>query len=243
MTGSSTLLRKDDNRKSGKALTNALKDKVHSESPHTVKTAAGAVYTKSDIAKTKIDISEPQEKSTKKVNASRSPYGDEPKKKSKKKEVDFQPENSDSDNKPESPELSKSKNVETPFQNSQFYVTSKDTEMNGDLNLAEKRAKPNNVGPVLVNSKNSVKKGAKQGGKKQTGQEARKKKSVETAQEATHSRGNDIDILPSTTETGLPSTTTPKESLSESKDITRHTPDDKILETFRSRDLTTQDWN
>ena len=94
-----------------------------------------------------------------------------------------------------------------------------------------------------MNSKNSVKKGAKQGGKKQTGQEARKKKSVETAQEATHSRGNDIDILPSTTETGLPKTTTPKESLSESKDITRHTPDDKILETFQSRDLTTQDWN
>ena len=35
LTGSSTLLRKDDNRKSGKALTNPLKGMVQSESPHT----------------------------------------------------------------------------------------------------------------------------------------------------------------------------------------------------------------
>ena len=108
-----------------------------------MKTAAGAVYRKSDIAKAKIDISEPQEKSTKKVNASRSPHGDEPKTKTKKKEVDIQPENSDSHDIPESPELSKSKNEETQFQDSQFYVTSKDTE---DLNLAGKRAKTNNAG-------------------------------------------------------------------------------------------------
>ena len=79
LTESSNLLRKDDNRKSGKALTNPLKGKVQSESPHTVKTAAGAVYRKSDIAKAKINISEPKEKSPKKVNGIRSPHGDEPK--------------------------------------------------------------------------------------------------------------------------------------------------------------------
>ena len=57
LSGSPTLISKDDNRKSGKALTNPLKGKVQSESPHTVKTAAGAVYRKSDIAKAKIIFS------------------------------------------------------------------------------------------------------------------------------------------------------------------------------------------
>ena len=38
--GSPTLLRKDESRKSGKALMNTLKGKVQSESPDTVKTAA-----------------------------------------------------------------------------------------------------------------------------------------------------------------------------------------------------------
>ena len=97
LTGSPTLFRKDENRKSGKALTNPLKGKVHSDSRHRVKTSAGAVYRKSDIAKAKIAISEPQEKTTKEVNASRSPHGDEPKAKSKKKEVETQPESIDSD--------------------------------------------------------------------------------------------------------------------------------------------------
>ena len=94
---SSTLLRKDENRKSGKALTNPLEGKVQSELPHTVKTAAGAVYRKSDIAKAKIVISEPQEKPRKKVNTNRSPHSDEPKTKLKKKEVVIQSESSDSD--------------------------------------------------------------------------------------------------------------------------------------------------
>ena len=242
LSGSPTLLRKDDNRKSGKALTNPLKGKVQSESAHTVKTSAGAVYRKSDIAKSKIVFSEPQEETTKEVNASRSPHGDETKTKSRKKEVEIQPQSSDSDDLPGSPERSNLKNMETPFQDSQYYVTSKDTEINGGINLAGKRAKPNNTGPVLENSKTSGNKGVKQGTKKQTGQEARKKKAVEIAQEATLSRDNDLDILPPTVETGLPSTSTPKESSDESKDITRHTPDDKILKRFESRDLTTKDW-
>ena len=135
------------------------------------------------------------------------------------------------------------KNVETQFQDSQYYVTSKDTEINGGINLAGKRAKPINAGPVPENSKNSDNKGVKQGAKKQTVQETRKKKAVDTAQEATLSRYNDLDILPATVETGLPSTSTPKEFSNESKDITRHTPDDKILETFQSRDFTTKDWS
>ena len=82
---SPNLLRKDENRKSGKALTNPRKGKVQSETPHTVKTAAGAVYRKSDIAQTKIDTSDLKKKSPKIGKTRRSPHGDEPKTKSKKK--------------------------------------------------------------------------------------------------------------------------------------------------------------
>ena len=65
LAGSPNLLRKDDNRKSGKAHTNPLKGKVQSETPQTVKTAAGALYRKSDIAKAKIDTSEQKNKKKK----------------------------------------------------------------------------------------------------------------------------------------------------------------------------------
>ena len=124
------------------------------------------------------------------------------------------------------------KDVETPFQDSQHFVTLKDTETNGGLNLTGKRAKPNNAGPVLQNPKTN--KGEKQNAKRQSGQESRKKKAEET------SRDNDLDILPAPVETGLPSTSTPRKSSNKSKDITRHTPDDRILETFQSRDLSTR---
>ena len=50
---SPVLLRKDENRKSGKALTNH-KGKVTSQTPSTVKTAAGAIYRKIYIAQSKI---------------------------------------------------------------------------------------------------------------------------------------------------------------------------------------------
>ena len=53
-SGSPNLLRKDDHKKSGKALRNPLKGKVQSETPHTVKTAVDAVFGKSDIAKQKL---------------------------------------------------------------------------------------------------------------------------------------------------------------------------------------------
>ena len=192
LPGSSTLLRKNENRKIGKALMNPLKRKVQSESPHKVKSAAGAVYRKSDIAKAKIVINEPKEKPPKKVNTNRSPHGNEPKTKSKKKEVVIQSENSDSDDLSDVPRESNVKDVETPFQDSQHYVTSKDTEVNGGLNLTGKRAKSNNAGPVLQNPKTNM--GEKQNAKRQSVQESRKKKAGETAAEAIMSRDNDLDI-------------------------------------------------
>ena len=58
---------------------------MRSETPHPVKTAAGAIYRKSDIAESKIDTSDLRDKSPKKDEARRSPHGDEPKSKTKKK--------------------------------------------------------------------------------------------------------------------------------------------------------------
>ena len=92
---STNFLRKDGGRKSGKALTNSLKGKVQSETPHTVKTAAGAIYEKSDIAQSKIDSSDMRDKSPKKEQSGRSPHEDEPKSKLKKKERGSRKKNSD----------------------------------------------------------------------------------------------------------------------------------------------------
>ena len=64
-------------RRIRKALTRPLRGKVVAETPSTVKTAAGAIYRKSDIAKAKIVVQD-------KVNHRRSPTGEEPKKKQQK---------------------------------------------------------------------------------------------------------------------------------------------------------------
>ena len=72
-----------------------------------MKTAAGAVYRKSDTAKAKIDTGEQKEKNSKKGKSRRSPHGDEPKTKSKKKANDKQSANSDLDEIPDSPEKCK----------------------------------------------------------------------------------------------------------------------------------------
>ena len=105
------LLRKDDNRKSGKALTRLLKGKVQSETPHMVKTTAGAVYRKSDIAQAK----KRSKKSRKKGNISRNPHGVEPKTKTKKKESVKEKLTSDPDEMPETQARSEMANVETLY--------------------------------------------------------------------------------------------------------------------------------
>ena len=56
---------------------NPLKGKGQSETPHTIKTAAGAVYRKNDIAESKIEAIEAGEKNQKKDQLS-SPHREEP---------------------------------------------------------------------------------------------------------------------------------------------------------------------
>ena len=77
---SGSFLRKHEQRRSGKALTIPLEGKVVSETPSTVKTAAGAVYRKSDIARSKLPVQSRIEGSEKK----RSPTGEEPRSKQQK---------------------------------------------------------------------------------------------------------------------------------------------------------------
>ena len=121
------LLQEDEGRRSGKALTNPLKGKVTSETPSTVKTAAGAIYRKSDIAKAKVNVLD-------EAAHCRSPTGEEPKNKLQKKsqrKIEDREEIEDSWSEDEllpqqqKPDPEEAKNK---FQDNQTVVTSKDTE-------------------------------------------------------------------------------------------------------------------
>ena len=144
-----------------------------SETPSTVKTAAGAVYRKSDIAKAKVNVQDA-------AAQRQSPTGKEPKKKLQKKSqrnVEDQGENEDSwsedDLLPQQqvPHPDKAKNE---FQDNQTVVKSKDTETGGVLNLAVKRAKPSNARPLTKSTKIKSNGGKKD--KKQSTQEASQNK-------------------------------------------------------------------
>ena len=241
---STNLLRKDEGRKSGKALTNPLKGKVQLETPHTVKTAAGAIYRKSDIAQTKINTSDMRDKSPKKEQSRQSPHGDEPKSKSKKKEGGSRKKNSDSE---EMPDIQKRSNLENAvefYQDSQQNVTSKELEVNGGLNLGVKRAKPKNAGPVRGNAGGSEPKGVGKKDKKSTCQEARKPKAAITARQRNQADEEEMNTMSFTEKACTLSTSTPrKEMRDKSKEITQNSSAEKILETFQSRDLATEDWN
>ena len=233
---STNLLRKDENRKSGKALTNPLKGKVVLETPHTVKTAAVAVYRKSDIARAKIDTNDTRNKSPKKEHSRRNPHADEPRSKSKKKEGGSKKKTNDSD---EMTELQQRSNLEKTvefYQISQQNVTSKELEVNGGLDLAVRRAKPNNACPVSGIKESVESKGAGKKEKKPTGQESGKQKAATTAELSNN-------MSPPEKAPNLNTSTPRKELKDKSKEVTRNTSAEKILETFQSRDLVTEDWN
>ena len=89
---SGDFLRKHEQRKSGKALTIPLKGKIVAETPSTVKTAAGAVYRKSDIAKSRLPVQSTVSGSEKK----RSPTGEEPRSKQQKTVTQYEDSDSES---------------------------------------------------------------------------------------------------------------------------------------------------
>ena len=96
-------------------------------------------------------------------------------------------------------------------QDSQLNITSKDTEVNGGLNLSVKWSTPNNAGPVLENSK-----GAQKKDKKQTCQEARRQKAAAAADDSGPSNAQNTSPLSSPAKAYVPSrSTTSREKLND----------------------------
>ena len=226
---SGNFLREHEQRKSGKALTIPLKGKVVAETPSTVKTAAGAVYRKSDIAKSKVPVQSTVSVSEKK----RSPTGEEPRSKQQKTKTQYEETDSESAKEHDINDQGQSDQVPNgdsramdKFQNSLIIVTSKETETGGGLNLGGKRNKPNRAGPSVQNQKISM--------SKPTAQETRKLKAVKTAAKDP----KDLD----TVNTDFTASSTPKK-VSESKRITRETKEKEILDTFQNKDMTPEEWD
>ena len=131
------------------------------------------------------------------------------------------------------------------YQDSQENVTSKDMEVNGGFELSRKRAKPNNSEPLLDKKKIFLDtKGEKQKEKKPTSQETRRQKAAAAVSTDKLTRKRDNKVLSRPSEADMTNSTSPqKDPTDSSKEITRHTSAERILETFQSHDFTTNDWN
>ena len=220
---SGSFLRKHEQRKSGKALTIPLKTKIVSETPSTIKTAAGAVYRKSDIARSKLPAQPKADNSEKK----RSPTGEEPRSKQQKTVTHQEEEDSDSAEEHDAKDRGtidenlEDSQLKEKFQNSPSIVTSKDTKTGGGLNLGGKRGKPNRAGPVFQNTKPTR-------GKKQ---ESRTTKAAKTVTKKRDTSNEAVYIEPSA----------PKEAPT-NKRITQQTTEKEILDTFQNNNMTSQEW-
>ena len=223
---SGSFLRKHEQRKSGKALTIPLKWKIVSEA---VKTAAGAVYRKSDIAKSRLPVQSNVEGSDKK----RSPTAEEPRRKQQKTVTQYEDIDSESadehdinDQGPRDQVLNKDSQIVDKFQNSPIIVTSKETEMGDGLNIGGKRNKPNRAGPLVQNQKSCL--------SKSTTQEPRKSKAAKTvAKESKKRDTGNAELTESSTSKKVP----------ESKRITLQTNEKEILDTFQKKDMMPDEWD
>ena len=220
---SGSFLRKHEQRKSGKALTIPLKSKIVSETPSTIKTAAGAVYRKSDIARSKLSTLPKAYSSEKK----RSPTGEEPR--SKQQKTGKLPVEEDSDSAEEHDakdrglrdENLEDSQLKEKFQNSPSVVTSRDTRTGGGLNLGGKRGKPNRAGPVVQNTKPTRGK-TQEAGTTKAAKTVTKKR--DTSNEAVYIESSAPKEAPTT------------------KKITQQTSEKEILDTFQSNNMTSQEW-
>ena len=231
------MLRKDEGWKSGKALTKPLKGKVTSETPSTVKTADGAIYRKNYIAKANVKVQD-------QADHRRSPTGEEPKKKQQKKSQRKSGEQDEIEDNWSEDELLSQQLILDPeearnkFQDSPTVVPFKDTMQGGGLNLAVKRAKPNNAVPFTKPTK--IKWGGRSKAKTQPIQKTARSKSAATAAEENQSS----PVCSSSSAVVPPSTSTPQNNTTaKPKEISRHSSPETILETFNSKDLTPADWN
>ena len=139
-----SVLRRDKNRRNGAALNNPLKGKVAAETPKTITTASGSIYRKSDLAKRVVPVKNIPNEGTSQKEKAKSPL-EEPKSNHQKKNVEPEEET-------ESEEEDRNlldEQAKERFRNSHTIVTSRDTPTGGGLNLAVRRAKPNQGGPTM----------------------------------------------------------------------------------------------
>ena len=222
---SGSFLRKHEQRKSGKALTIPLKSKIVSETPSTIKTAAGAVYRKSDIARSKL----PAQPKAHNAEKKRSPTGEEPRSKQQKTVTPQEEEDSNSAEEHDAKDRGggtidenlEDSQLKEKFQNSPSIVTSKDTKTGGGLNLGGKRGKPNRAGPVFQNTKPTR-------GKIQ---ESRTTKAAKTVTKKRDTSNEAVYIESSA----------PKKAPT-NKRITQQTSEKEILDTFQNNNMTSQEW-
>ena len=232
------ILRKDPLRKSGQALTRPLKGKFVSETDSTIRTSAGSIYRKSDIAQSKTVLTQENQRSTSKSPSS------EPTKKFKRVSSPERLEELGSEDELQGEmEIADTMNPIERFQRSQTIVTSKDTEAGGGLNLAVKRAKPNLAGPKLNTEENITNKPEKSGKEKK----GRSKKQQGTNQAATaaNSEQEKATSKPEsdTVDTKIQSSSTPKaKQRPKLKGIDSHTPLEDIVDTFHNRNLAPSEW-
>ena len=232
------LIRKDEGRKSGKALMKPLKGRVVTETPSTVKTAAGSIYRKSDVAKVKVAVPDKE-----KGNNRRSPTGEEPKNKQQrqsKRQANEQDEaeisQSDEELLLEQQSIDPS-NAKLKFQDSPSVVTSKDILQGGGLNLAVRRAEPNLAGPFV--SKPKAKVGTNL---KDVQQSTFQPKNAATAAEVQEPQAED-QACSSNTRDVPNSTSNTHGNTRNKKEISRYTSPETILDTFNSKDLSANGWN
>ena len=233
-----TILRKYPLRKSGQALTRPLKGKIASETDSTIKTSAGSIYRKSDIAQSKTVLTQENQRST-----SKSPSSEPTKKFKRISSPELLEEMESEDELQGEMEIADAMNPIERFQKSQTIVTSRDTEARGGLNLAIKRAKPNLAGPKPNTEENNINKPEKSGKEKK----GRSKKQQETNQAATAANPEQEQATSKpeseTVDTKIQSSSTPKaKQRPKLKCIDSHTPLEDIVDTFHNRNLAPSEW-
>ena len=233
-----TILRKDPLRKSGQALTRPLKGKIVSETDSTIRTSAGSIYRKSDIAQSKTVLTQENQRSTSKSPSS------EPTKKFKRVSSPERLEELGSEDELQGEmEIADTMNPIERFQRSQTIVTSKDTEAGGGLNLAVKRAKPNLAGPK-PNTEENITNMPEKSGKEKKGR-SKKQQGTNQAATAANSEQEKATSKPEsdTVDNKIQSSSTPKaKQRPKLKDIDSHTPLEDIVDTFHNRNLAPSEW-
>ena len=230
-----TILRKDPLRKSGQALTRPLKGKIASETDSTIKTSAGSIYRKSDIAQSKTVLTQENQ------STSKSPSLEPTKKFKRISSPELLEELGSEDELQGEMEIADAMNPTERFQKSQTIVTSKDTEAGGGLNLAVKRAKPNLAGPKSTIEENNTNKPEKSGKEKK----GRNKQQQGTSQTATAANleQEQSTSKPERVDTKTQSSSTPKaKQRPKLKCIDSHTPLEDIVDTFHNRNLAPSEW-